>query len=175
MVELFALDSIFDAECIVSHPAHDRLRTYYVLTLPPHSLLHRSPYLPCILLATPGGTRFAQGLLERIWREGRVCLYDLVERLTTGHKRTSTVHTSTRTRTRTSATAQALQIQNKKGGAGNEAGSARRGAITSICIYIRGYSRGAKTRIVAYRIRDSERGRYFEIMMTATREQLVRG
>jgi hypothetical protein len=84
--EIFALNSIYDVDCVVplSPPS-------YTLTLPaptPASitLIFPASYPlepPSIAGCSgiPGGTRFVQDLLDLIWREGEVCLYDLVEGL----------------------------------------------------------------------------------------------
>lgn len=86
--EVFALNSIYDADCIVPLSPGS---SSYILTIPAPSSASITLTFPASYplsppsiggcAGIPGGARFVQDLLERTWREGEVCLYDLVEGL----------------------------------------------------------------------------------------------
>ncbi|KAF8538807.1 ribosomal protein S5 domain 2-type protein [Trichophaea hybrida] len=112
--EIQALNAIYDSECLINSPDDANVYTFQ----PPTSVvspqlrlrLHIPPtypqHAPKILDAGSIGAVLANEVLRSVWRDGEVCLYDLVEGLREvlgGEEREESERQSTTTSTTTTA------------------------------------------------------------------------
>ena len=88
--EIEALNAIYDSECLVSDATSSAdvyiLQPPASVVSPPLRLRLRIPpdyptTMPTILQTGSTGAALAEEVLGQVWREGEVCLYDLVEGL----------------------------------------------------------------------------------------------